>query len=98
MDGDAGAHLERHHWVALAHVPACTLTTKFIRAATSGWSTTRHWLHHAAVRTAVHTLVLLSERLRRLAQDDEELLPAELWLVVARFFCRSDWPAVEVPF
>ena len=81
-------------------MPACTLTTKFIRAATSGWSPTRHWLHHHAVRAAVHTLVLVSERCRRLASDGGagELLlphmPAELWLVFAHFFRRSDWPVV----
>jgi hypothetical protein len=83
---------------SLAHVSACTSTTRFIRAATSGWSTTRHWLHHAAVRTAVHTLVLVSERRRRLAKDADEgellllHMPAELWLLFAHFFRRSDWP------
>jgi hypothetical protein len=45
-------------------VPACALITRFIRAATSGWSTTRHWLYYhrcadrsphvgVAVRTAL---------------------------------------------
>jgi ankyrin repeat protein len=105
LDGDdafavavaARAVAERQHFVTLAHVPVCTLTNKFIRAATSGWSTTQHRLHHIAVRNAVHTLVLVSERRRREAKDEDggELLPhmpAELWLVIARFFRRSDWP------
>jgi ankyrin repeat protein len=103
----ARAETERQRWDALAHVPACTLTTKFIRAATSGWSTTRHWLHHAAVRSAAHTLVLVSERLRRSAKDDpggegvELLLPhmpaelaSQLWLLFAHFLRRSDWPVL----
>ena len=95
---DAAAHeaaaqeAERHRFLALAHVLACTLTTTFVRTATSGWATVQHWLHHATVRTAVHTLVLVSERLRQVTKDDDEVLPPELWLVVARFFRRSDWP------
>jgi hypothetical protein len=102
-DDAAAAATERLRWVALAHVPACTMTTKVIRAATSGWSPTRHWLHHAAVRAAAHTVVLVSERLRGSAKDDPgggggELLlphmPAELWLLFAHFFRRSDWPVL----
>ena len=71
---DAAAHeaaaqeAERHRFLALAHVPACTLTTTFVRTATSGWATAQHWLHHATVRTAVHTLVLVSERLRQVTK------------------------------
>jgi hypothetical protein len=46
-----------------------------VLAATSGWSTTRHWLHHAAVRTAVHTLLLVAERLYRQAREEGAAAP-----------------------
>jgi hypothetical protein len=94
----AAAAAERQRFITLAHVPACTLTTRFFRAATSGWSPTRPWLHGAAGRAAVHMLGVVSERLRRSAKDgvgDALLLPhmpAELWLVFAHFFRRNDWP------
>jgi hypothetical protein len=59
---------ERQHLVALSNSAVCPLTTAFVQAATSGWSSTRHWLHHANLRGgAVHTLALVSERLQRAA-------------------------------
>jgi ankyrin repeat protein len=48
--------------VSLVHVPLCPGTTKFVRAVTSGWSASRHWLHHSNVRSAVHTIVLVAQR------------------------------------
>ena len=45
--------------------PICKRTIKFVRAATSGWSTKTHWLHHPGVRKAVHVTLLVAERLRR---------------------------------
>ena len=89
-------------------LPPCSGTTKLIRAATSGWSPTSHWLHHTAVRTAVHTMLLVSARLAKLAgqsrevtedatdtvSDDRPVLPPELWLVVGRFCLRQDWSVV----
>jgi hypothetical protein len=88
---EAERQRQRHRLAALAHVPACPFTTKFVRAATSGWSTTRHWLHHAALREAVHTVLLLAERLRRQGAVGEvpPHMPPELWLVFACFFLRS---------
>jgi hypothetical protein len=92
------AEAKRRRLVALAHVPICTFTTRLVRAATSGWSTAWHWLHHIAVRTAVHNVVLVSERLHRNppATTAQGLphMPPELWLVIARFFRRSDWSVV----
>ena len=43
----------------------CLRTVRTVIAATRGWGPTRHWLHHVGVRTAVHTLLLVSERLAR---------------------------------
>jgi hypothetical protein len=110
--------LERERLIALRHVPVCSHTAAFVRAATSGWSAIRHWLHHPTVQKAVHTLLLVSERHRQckaratIPSVDIELpicfwgesdalphMPPELWLVVAGFFLRRDWPmaAAMVP-
>jgi ankyrin repeat protein len=62
---DAATEVGKKHLVTLAHAPSCTFTAKFIRAATSGWSATRHWLHHPTVRTVVHTVLLVAERLHQ---------------------------------
>lgn len=45
-------------------VPICPETIKFIRKATIGWCPSTHWLHHATFRTAVHAVLMVSERLR----------------------------------
>jgi ankyrin repeat protein len=85
----------------LAHVPHCPLTTRLVFAATSGWSATNHWLHHANVRAAVHTVLLASERLRQQATSSEhEVLPhmpSEMWLLFMRFLRRSDWKVAVPP-
>jgi ankyrin repeat protein len=41
----------------------CPLTAKLIKAATRGWAPTTHWMHHSNIRTAVCTVLLISERL-----------------------------------
>jgi hypothetical protein len=52
----------------LVRQPAvCRETIRLVRAATSGWAPASHWLHHTAVRTAVHTVLLVTERLVRIA-------------------------------
>jgi ankyrin repeat protein len=43
----------------------CQITVKLIKAATQGWAPPRHWLYHAGVRTAVHTVLQVCERLYR---------------------------------
>jgi hypothetical protein len=152
LNADAAASftaLGNLHLVTLVHVPVCTLTIKIIHAATSGWSPARHWLHHPTVRTAVHTVLLVAERLHGQARLEVESadadvtataaavassaasgaavvaavsaaavdgvaapatkkpsnhatatapttepfpeIPPELWLVIMRFFLRSDW-------
>ena len=51
--------------VLLVRLPAsCPLTIALAKAMCSGWSPARHFLHHAAVRDAVHTMLLVAERLR----------------------------------
>lgn len=92
--------------------PVCRETIAFIKRATVGWRPTTHWLHHAAFRTAVHSALLVSERLRTKAHasnaatasdsvvaDDVDpvLLPAEIWEYILRFCLRSDWKVTRVP-
>jgi hypothetical protein len=50
-------------WQDAPHV--CQITVKLIKAATRGWAPSRHWLHHSGVRTAVHTVLQVGERLHR---------------------------------
>jgi hypothetical protein len=40
---------------------------QLVRAALSGWSPSTHQLHHRTFQTAVHTLLLVVERLSRMA-------------------------------
>ena len=70
-------------------------TAGLVRGATAGWTRQLHWLHHAGVREAVHTVLLLAERLwtRRLALGALPGLPAEMWLHALTFARRGDWPA-----
>ena len=49
----------------LAKESKCKSTQELIQLATSGWSPKTQWIHHRAVREAVHTVLLVSERLRR---------------------------------
>ena len=47
----------------------CWTTTKLVIAATKGWGRARHWLHHDGVRTAVHAVLDVTERLLQLSQN-----------------------------
>jgi hypothetical protein len=51
----------------LVHAPVCASTAHLVLAYTSGWAATRHWLHPVSVRAAVHTVLLVAERLYRQA-------------------------------
>jgi hypothetical protein len=42
----------------------CSTTSKLIKAATRGWAPIAHWLHHTNIRTAVRSVLLVSERLQ----------------------------------
>jgi hypothetical protein len=100
---------EKEELATLAHARVCLRTEVAVRAVTSGWSATRHWLHHTTIRTAVHAVLSIAERLRRQAAPPEEgwaeasqanplllpQLPPELWFVIMRFFLRCDWPVLE---
>jgi len=70
--------------------PACKLTQKLIVAMNKGWSPGTHWLHHQNVRTAVHTTLLVAERLGRIKAN--VVLPPEMWSSIMRCgFTRSGW-------
>ena len=87
----------------------CVATTALIKAALSSWSPRRHSLYHRGVRSGVHSVLLVAERLRRRSGVASSLpreqlivlplvsvlpeLPSELWLVACGFFLRVDWAA-----
>ena len=56
-------------WEDAAIPPVCKATVALMHAAVSsfrkGWIPAGHWLFHVGVRTAVHTVVLVSTRLQR---------------------------------
>ena len=88
----------------------CPLTAVVVREAVRAWSPSRHLLFHPAVRTAVHTVLLAAERLRRRHTAVQALpsetrlllaplstlpgLPSELWELLSSFLCRKDWPVL----
>jgi hypothetical protein len=85
----------------------CPITVKLIKGATRCWAPPTHWLHHAGVRVAVHTMLQVSERLHRLhsalpvaeAITGEQLrmlpiLPPEMWIAIMGFFLRRNWAVV----
>ena len=60
--------------------------------ALSGWSPSTHWLHHGRFREAVHTVLLVAQRLGR---DDQpaalSVLPMMVWREVLGELLRQDW-------
>lgn len=46
-------------------LPPCPITTQLARDAVAGWTPDRHWIYHHLFREAVHTMMLVSMRLRR---------------------------------
>jgi hypothetical protein len=107
MDPDALPLAEIRLALAAAATPApelpwsnapavCPRTVKLLRSATQGWSPSTHWLHHARVRAAVHTLLLVSERVHRQSIQQGTgsavgSMPPEMWIGIMRFFQRSGW-------
>ena len=83
----------------------CPLTATLATDSLSGWSPLRHFLFHGGVRIIVHTVLLVSERLRRrhysgptTSQNEHQqpsvglsVLPSELWLIVCGNLGRGDW-------
>jgi hypothetical protein len=78
----------------------CPLARKMTKSATQGWAPSTHWLHHAHVRAAVHTLLLVSERVHRRQSFQRRgrsavvlggSMPPEMWIGIMRFFQRSGW-------
>ena len=78
-------------------------TVALARAAMAGWSTDRHHLYHAAVKTVVHAVLLTACRLRHPGGSGRDQvavpgaasmlrpLPTELWWLVLRFIHRRFW-------
>jgi hypothetical protein len=80
-------------------------TVALARAAMAGWSTDRHHLYHAAVKTSVHAVLLTAWRLRNPSGSGSgqvvvpgsvkmlplRPLPTELWWLVLRFIHRRYW-------
>jgi hypothetical protein len=112
MDPDALPLAEIRLALAAAATPApelpwsdapelCPLTGKLLKSATQGWAPATHWLHHARVRTAVHTLLLVSERVHRRQSFQRRgrsaailgaaSMPPEMWIGIMRFVLRSGW-------
>ena len=69
----------------------CAATMALAKAATSPWSTQRHWLFHAGVRSSIEVLMLCRLRLGR-ADAQLPKLPVEIWWLVASFLRRRFWP------
>ena len=90
---------------AVAMPPVCPTTTRLARAAMKCWSPVRHWLFHGRFRGAVHTVLLVQERLgrrpeRASASSSAATLPSlpnELWLLVCAMLLRRDWRALPPP-
>ena len=43
----------------------CPITVQLIKRAIRGWQPSSHWLHHLGTRIAVHSVLLVAERLRQ---------------------------------
>jgi hypothetical protein len=69
----------------------CRITAKLITATTRGWAPVRHWLYHSGVRTAVHTVVQVSERLHRQASATKQPGP------ISQRTGQSATPAAVLP-
>jgi hypothetical protein len=90
---------------AVAMPPVCLTTTRLARAAMKCWSPMRHWLFHGRFRAAVHTVLLVHERLGRRPERTSASssgatlpsLPDELWLLVCAMLLRRDWRAPPPP-
>ena len=80
--------------------PVCRATTRLARDAMACWSPERHWLFHGRVRNAIHTVLLVQERLNRMIEDTVTgvvcpfpYLPVELWFYICSMLLRRDWAA-----
>lgn len=82
--------------------PGNTSVATFVRRAMAPWSPTNHWLHHAQVRSAVWTVLLVAVKPGNCtpgADDSVTLLPTMpplVWRLVCSFFLRQDWPPPEL--
>ena len=83
----------------VAMPPVCPATTRLACAAMQCWTPVRHWLFHSRFREAVHTVLLVLERLgERPASTPASAggaalpsLPDELWFLVCSMLLRRDW-------
>ena len=84
--------------------PVCPATTRLARDAMRCWSPERHWLFHGQLREAVHTVLLVRERLSSQSGGmvtgaggtGLPYLPDELWFFVGSLLLRRSW-AVTPP-
>lgn len=76
IDPDANGPAEAFHCIGFSQMPPkflpwrdpkplCMRTIKMVNDATRGWHRTTHWLHHAELRRAVFTVVVVAGRLER---------------------------------
>jgi hypothetical protein len=73
----------------------CPITAKLITDAIKGWAPKRHWLHHANIRTAVHILLLVSERLH--CQHLQVTSPPSFRIVQQQWWGGRDPAGAVVP-
>lgn len=80
----------------------CQATIQLTQDALSWWSPTTNWLYPFAFREVVHTVLLVSIRLRKISfkvhtrpvqRGILQTLPSELWILMLGQFLRSDWEA-----
>ena len=81
--------------------PMCRATQRLAADAMACWSPPRHWLHHKRFREAVHTVMLVRQRLDRQGHAPPRgtavgcpLLPPEMWLCVCAWLLRRHWAVV----
>ena len=77
--------------------PTCKATVQLARAAMACWSPERHWLFHPNFRAAVHTVMLVRNRIEAANQATAALdpvfpeAPLEIWFLVCARLLRRHW-------
>ena len=72
LDDEARLHFSEHlmdFFRQQAPTPVCRITSKLVKDLTNGWFPRTHRYHNAALRAAVHTMMLISERLHQQSQE-----------------------------
>ena len=77
-----------------AAATGCAATRTLARLGLGGWCPESHHLHHASVRAAVKTLLLVANRLvaeQHHGRSRTPVLLPELWIIVIKCIRRSWW-------